>query len=248
MTSAIGVDIGGSGIKSAPVDTDRGKLLSERQRVTTPQPATPKAVTRATAELLTGRDEALPIGIGFPAVVIGGVTRTAANVDPGWIGVDAAAAFAEALGAPVSLANDADVAGLAEIRFGAGAHERGLVLFLTLGTGIGSALFLDGRLVPNTELGHIEVDGREAERDASAAVRERKKLSWSAWAARLDRYIDTVDRLLWPDLIILGGGVSKRAEKFVPLLTSRPRTIAATLQNDAGIIGAALLAVDASTE
>jgi polyphosphate glucokinase len=242
MSEVLGIDVGGTGIKAAMVDTERGTLLTDRVRVETPQPARPDAVAAATAALVDGLGGRGLTGIGFPAAVLAGVTMTAANVDKAWIDAPGQQLFTTALGRPVVLMNDADAAGLAEMRFGAGAGTHGVVLLLTLGTGIGSALFVDGQLVPNTELGHLEIRGKDAETRASAAVRERKGLSWTRWATRLDEYLDRVDALFWPDLVILGGGVSKHADRFVPLLTSRVRVVPATLQNEAGIVGAAVRA------
>ena len=240
----IGIDVGGTGIKAAEVDTAEGVLLTPRSRVLTPHPATPDAVATAAAALIEPLGRELPVGIGFPAAVRDGTTLTAANVDEGWIGMHAQALFGGALGRPVVVLNDADAAGLAEVRFGAGRGVAGVVLLLTLGTGIGSALFVDGRLVPNTELGHLELRGKDAEQRASASVRDEKRLSWKAWAARLDEYLTMVERLFYHDLIILGGGVSKDADRFLPLLTLRARVVAAALRNEAGIVGAALLAAE----
>ncbi len=245
---AIGVDVGGSGIKAAAVDTAEGKLVSERLRLPTPEPSTPDAVIEAIARLVrriesaTGR-HGLPVGVGFPAVILGGRTMTAGNVDPGWVEYPAQEHLERVLGRPVTLVNDADAAGLAEMRFGAGVGRRGVVLVLTLGTGTGSGLFVDGVLVPNTELGHMEIRGRDAERRSAAAARIRRGLSWKAWAADLDEHLNAIDRILWPDLIIIGGGVSKNADKFIPHLTCRPPVVPAMLRNEAGIVGAALFAV-----
>jgi polyphosphate glucokinase len=240
----IGVDVGGSGIKAGLVDLERGALIGARTRVPTPPGAAPEAVVAATAALVGPLPDTVPVGIGFPAAVRQGCTLTAANVDRAWIGLRAEELFSTALGRPVLLLNDADAAGLAEVRFGAGRGVPGVVLLLTLGTGIGSALFTDGRLVPNTELGHLELRGKDAETRAAASVRDAKRLSWKAWAARLDEYIDMVDRLFFPDLIILGGGVSKDADRFVPLLSARSRIVPATLRNEAGIVGAAMWAAE----
>jgi polyphosphate glucokinase len=240
MRGLIGVDIGGSGIKGALVEPRRGELKSERIRVATPQPASPDAVVAATAGLIEGLGvDAGPIGIGLPSPIVGGTAMMAANIDKSWVGVNAVAAFTEAVGRECVVLNDADAAGLAEVRFGAGKGVRGVVLLLTLGTGIGSALFVDGTLVPNTELGHIQIRGKDAERRASAGARERKGLSYRQWAPLLNEYLDRVDALIWPDLVILGGGASKRADRFLPLLDVRPPVVAATLLNEAGIIGAA---------
>ncbi|MEZ0284192.1 MAG: polyphosphate--glucose phosphotransferase [Thermoleophilia bacterium] len=243
MRGLIGVDIGGSGIKGATVDSRRGVLTSDRIRVATPQPAKPEAVVSATAALIAelGPDEG-PVGVGLPSPIVGGVAMAAANIHKSWIGVNAVEALSEAVGRPVVVLNDADAAGLAEVRFGAGKGVAGVVLMLTLGTGIGSALFVDGALVPNLELGHIEIRGRDAERRASAGARERKGLSYSQWAPLLNEYLDRIDQLIWPDLVILGGGVSKREDKFVPLLDVRPPVVPATLRNEAGIVGTAMRA------
>jgi polyphosphate glucokinase len=245
---AIGVDVGGSGIKVGAVDTATGQLVAPRIRVVTPQPSTPDAVVRSIARLVkraaAGLDPNTIVGVGVPCVVIDGVTKTAANIDPGWIGFDAGSALGKVLKRPVHVLNDADAAGLAEMRFGAGAGKDGVVLMLTLGTGVGSALFNDGRLVPNTELGHMEIRGRDAERRSAAAARTRRGLSWKAWTADLDEHLHAIDRILWPGLFILGGGVSKRADRFIPRLTVRPPVVPATLENDAGIVGAALAAAE----
>jgi polyphosphate glucokinase len=242
-TGLIGVDIGGSGIKAGLVDARRGELIGDRIRVETPQPAVPDAVVEATAGLVAalGRD-AGPVGIGLPSALVDGTAMTAANIDPSWIGVKAAERFSEAIGRPCVVLNDADAAGLAEIRFGAGKDVKGVVLMLTLGSGIGSALFHDGELVPNMELGHIEIRGKDAELRASAGARERHGLSVKEWAPLLDEYLNRVDQLVWPDLIILGGGISKRADRFLGLLNVRPPVVAATLLNQAGIVGAAVRA------
>ncbi|WP_432491451.1 polyphosphate--glucose phosphotransferase [Kineococcus auxinigenes] len=241
---ALGVDIGGSGIKAAPVDLSAGEFAAERVRLATPQPATPAAVAPVVAEVLAGFDAApdTPIGITFPAVVQHGITRTAANVDPSWIGTDAEALFSDALGRPVLVVNDADAAGYAETAFGAAKGVKGVVVVTTLGTGIGSALIVDGTLVPNTELGHLEIGGHDAEKKAADSARERHDLSWQQWAKRLQRYYSHLEDLLWPDLIVVGGGVSKKHEKFLPLLDLRTPIVPAALRNDAGIIGAASLA------
>ena len=240
---AIGVDIGGSGIKAAVVDVRTGELASERLRVPTPQPAVPEAVVAATVELIRQLGGPVrPVGIGIPGAVPHGIVSTAFNIDRSWIGVDGAALFEAALGRPCTILNDADAAGLAEMRFGAGAGRSGTVLMLTLGTGIGSALFVDGTLVPNTEFGHIEIRGKDGERRASAGARERKGLSYAKWAPLLNEYLQRIDALVWPDLIILGGGISKKADHFIPLLDVRPPVVAAALQNQAGIVGVALQA------
>ncbi|HWG93602.1 MAG TPA: ROK family protein [Mycobacteriales bacterium] len=243
MSTGFGVDVGGSGVKGAPVDLALGALAAERVRVPTPQPATPDAVVDVVAEVLerAGAPEGR-FGLTLPAVVTGGVARTAANIDPAWVGTDVAALVRERTGREAVVVNDADAAGLAEARYGAARGVDGVVLVLTLGTGIGSALVADGHLVPNTELGHLELDGADAESRAADSAREREDLSWEEWAARLQRYLEHVDGLLWPDVVVLGGGVSKKAHKWLPLLEVRPELRVAALRNDAGIVGAALLA------
>lgn len=238
----LGIDIGGSGIKGAPVDTEAGTLLAERHRMLTPSPATPEAVGATMAQLVKHFKWDGPIGCGFPAVVRDGRTLTASNVAPAWIGYDARALFEEVTACPVTVINDADAAGYAEMRFGAGREVGGVVLIVTLGTGIGTALFSDGHLVPNTELGHIEIKGKVAEKWTAASVREQEELSWNKWARRLNAYLTRMERYLWPDLIIVGGGISKKHEKFLPLLTLETPIIPAQMRNEAGIVGAALAA------
>jgi len=244
----IGVDVGGSGIKAAAVDLDTGELIGLRHRVPTPQPSTPAAVVASIARMVkkivsevTLGPDAL-VGVGFPAVVIDGVTRSAANVDPGWLGFDADRAMERVLKRPVHIVNDADAAGVAEMRFGAGIGERGTVFLITLGTGTGSALFYNGMLVPNLELGHMEIRGRDAERRSAAAARLRRGISWKAWASDLDEHLLAIEKLFSPRLFIIGGGVSKRADLYVPKLTVRARVVPAKLRNDAGIVGAAMAA------
>jgi polyphosphate glucokinase len=237
---AIGIDIGGSGIKGALVDVNAGESIGERLCVPTPQPARPGDVVAAAVGLVEELGPGLPVGIGVPGVVLGGIMMSAAHLDPAWIGLDARATFAGALGRDCAVLNDADAAGLAEMRFGAAAGHPGVVLVLTLGTGIGSALFAGGRLVPNTEFGHIEIRGKDGERRASAGARERRGLSYRAWAPLLNEYLNRVDALLWPELIILGGGISRQADRFLPLLDVRPPVVPAALENQAGIIGAAV--------
>ncbi|RBY97873.1 ROK family protein [Blastococcus sp. TF02-8] len=239
-----GVDIGGSGIKGCLVDLDEGRLIGERVRIETPQPSLPESVYGVVASIVDSFGWAGHVGVTFPGVMKAGVAHTAANVDKSWIGTDVDAGLEQRIPGSVQTLNDADAAGLAEMRYGAGRDRGGVVLMLTFGTGIGSALFVDGRLVPNTEFGHIQVDGEDGERRASAAAREREELSYPDWAARVDRYLDVLEAGLWPDLIIVGGGVSKKAQKWVPLLTTRTPVVPAELQNDAGIVGAALAAVE----
>ncbi len=238
---ALGVDIGGSGIKAAPVDLTTGRLLAERRKVETPQPSAPKAVAAVVAELTRSFSWPGPVGITFPGVVVDGTTRTAANVDRAWIGLDARTLLAGAIGLEVRMINDADAAGMAEIAFGAGKGVAGTVLMLTFGTGIGSALFTDGTLVPNTEFGHIQMHGADAEKRASEHAREAHGLSWEKWAGRVDEYLQHMEALLSPQLIIIGGGVSRKSDKFLPLLTGIQAPIVhAALHNDAGIVGAAM--------
>ena len=240
---SFGVDIGGSGIKGCTVDLAEGRLVGERIRVDTPQPSTPEAVYAVVADIVGAFGWTGEVGVTFPGVMKKGVAHTAANVDKSWIDTDIDADLERRLpGGPVQTLNDADAAGLAEMRYGAGRDRAGVVLLLTFGTGIGSALFVDGHLVPNTEFGHIEVDGEDGERRASAAAREREDLSYPAWAKRVDRFLDVLEGSVWPDLIIVGGGVSKKADKWVPLLSTRTPVVPAQLRNDAGIVGAALAA------
>jgi polyphosphate glucokinase len=241
---ALGIDIGGSGIKAAPVDVTTGKLLADRLKVDTPRPALPDQVADQVKELTTAFNWSGPVGITFPGVVIDGVTRTAANLDPAWIGLNTAEFLAKAVGNPVRVMNDADAAGVAEMTFGAGVGEQGTVLMLTFGTGIGSALFVKGILVPNTEFGHIEIRGRDAEERASERAKELHNLSWGKWAEHVDEYLQHIEAVLWPSLFMLGGGVSRQSEKWVPRLTGiRARIVPAALLNDAGIVGAAMAAV-----
>ena len=250
---AIGVDVGGSGIKAAAVDLDTGELISPRHRVPTPQPSAPAAVIAAiarmvkkiAAEVILAPE--VPVGVGFPAVVIDGVTKSAANVDPGWVDFDADRAMERVLGRPVHLVNDADAAGVAEMGFGAGVGQQGTVFLITLGTGTGSALFHNGMLVPNLELGHMEIRGRDAERRSAAAARLKRAISWKAWAADLDEHLLAIERLFSPRLFIIGGGVSKRSERFIPRLTVRAAVVPAKLLNDAGIVGAAIAAAETET-
>lgn len=241
----LGIDIGGTGIKGAPVDTLKGKLLAERFRIETPSPATPKAVIEVVHEIARHFSWKGPVGCTLPAVVKGGRVLTAANIDHGWLKVDAEALFAKRLKSEVLLMNDADAAGIAEMKFGNGKHERGLVIMVTLGTGIGSALFFRGELVPNSELGHLIIRGKDAEKRASNRVREERDLSWKKWSKHVDEYLDTLERLLWPDLFIIGGGVSKEAKKFFPKLSIKAPIVPAKFLNEAGIVGVALAAATA---
>ena len=245
----LGIDIGGSGIKGAPVDLSKGQFAKDRLRLENPKLSTPDAVVDLVVQIAehfaddTGDS---PIGVTLPAVVTNGVVRSAANIDRAWIGIDARKLLSERLGRPVTVVNDADAAGVGELHFGAAHNAGGLVLVTTLGTGIGSALLYDGVLVPNTELGHLEIDGHEAEHRASSSVKDDKNLSWQEWAERLQRYYSHVEDLLWPDLIVVGGGVSRKADKFLPLLHLRAPIVPAQLRNAAGIVGAAALAARAT--
>ena len=241
---ALGIDIGGSGIKSALVDIRTGHLVTERQRVVTPHPSSPDAVAEVVGKIVADLDWRGPVGATYPGVIQHGVARSAANVDPSWIGTDVDACFtAAAPGAEgVYVLNDADAAGIAEVRFGAAKDVPGVVILLTFGTGIGSALLMDGRLVPNTELGHLELDGHDAEKRAAASVRDENKMSYKDWAKRVERYMQHVERLFTPDLFVVGGGVSKDADKWVPRLELNTPVRAAQLLNDAGIVGAAIAA------
>ncbi|WP_323188091.1 polyphosphate--glucose phosphotransferase [Streptomyces sp. NBC_00237] len=241
--NVFGVDIGGSGIKGAPVDLERGDLAEPRHKVLTPHPATPDSVIEGVRDVVGNFGWSGPVGITFPGVVTDGITRTAANVDKGWVDLDAQSVLRERLGMPVTVLNDADAAGVAEMTFGAGAGRKGTVLLLTFGTGIGSALFLDGRLVPNTELGHLELHGHDAEKHASTKAKEDEDLSWDHWAKRVSKYLAHVEMLFSPSLFIIGGGVSRKAEKFLPLIEGiRAEIVPAQLQNNAGIVGAAMAA------
>ena len=239
----LGVDIGGTGIKAAPVDLTTGTLVADRVKLATPHPAEPDAVAAIVRDLVAGFGWTGPAGIAFPGVIRDGITRTAANLDPAWIGLPARALFGKATGLQVSLINDADAAGLAEMTFGAGAGRKGTVLMLTFGTGIGSALFIDGILVPNTEFGHIEIRGKDAETRASEHAKELHDLSWEKWAAKVDEYLAHMEALLSPGLFIVGGGISRKSDKFLPLLTGLTAPVVpAAMHNDAGIIGAAMAA------
>ncbi len=238
----LGIDIGGSGIKGAPVDVETGALAADRFKILTPEPATPEAVADVVVELVHHFGWQGPLGCTFPSVVRRGVVYTAANVDKSWIGVDGHDIFGKATGLPVTLLNDADAAGVAEMRFGAGKGRDGVVMLLTFGTGIGSALFTDGALVPNTEFGHLEFRGGEAEHYAAARLRKEDKLSWHEWGHRVDLYLQYIDRLFSPDLVIVGGGVSRKFDKFAQALSDVPNVVPAVLENEAGIVGAALVA------
>jgi polyphosphate glucokinase len=238
----LGIDIGGSGIKGAPVDVETGNFLVPRHRIPTPEPYKPQAMAKVVAEIAKHFDWQGTIGCGFPAALRGGVVLTAANIHKKWLGTNATTLFAEATGCPVSVFNDADAAGLAEMTFGAGRGRMGVVIIVTIGTGLGTALFTDGHLLPNAELGHIEIAGQDAELHASDAARKRDKLSWKRWGKQFNVYLSRLEFLFWPDLFILGGGVSKQYEHFAQYLKVQAEVVRAQLLNDAGIVGAALAA------
>ena len=246
---AIGIDVGGSGIKAAVVDVDDGRFVSERVRVATPSPATPDACIASIGRIVrrlakaSRLDPGTPVGVGLPGVTMDNTLKSAANIDPGWVDFPVVERMRKATGRPVSIVNDADAAGIAEMRFGVGKGQPGVVIFLTLGTGVGSGVFVDGTLVPNTEFGQMEIRGRAAERRSASAARVRRGLSWKAWSQDLDEHLNRIDGLMWPNLMIIGGGVSKNADKFIPRLTVRCPVVPAELRNDAGIIGAAIVAV-----
>lgn len=238
----LGIDVGGSGIKGAPVDTKTGKLLGERIRIKTPKEAEPQPVAEVVAEIAKSFKWKGPIGIGFPAPIKAGVAMMAANISEKWVGTNADDLFTKTTGCDCTMINDADAAGLAEMEFGAGKGQVGTVILITLGTGIGTAIFHRGNLLPNTEFGHLDMEGMDAEHRASAAVREREELSWKKYAKRLNKYLAAMEKLFWPDLIIVGGGISKQSEKYIPLLTIETPVVPAQFLNEAGIVGAALAA------
>ena len=238
----LGIDVGGSGIKGAPVDTDTGQLLAERVRIKTPKGAEPEPVGKVVAEIAQSFKWKGPIGIGFPAPIKAGVAMMAANVSENWVGTNADDLFTKITSCDCTMINDADAAGLAEMKFGAGRGQPGTVILLTLGTGIGTAIFYQGKLLPNTEFGHMEMKGEDAEWRASDAARQREDLSWKKYARRLNKYLAAMEKLFWPDLFIIGGGISKESEKYIPLLTIATPVVTAQLLNEAGIVGAALAA------
>ena len=239
--TGFGVDVGGSGVKGGVVDLETGELIGDRIKLLTPQPSTPEAVAETVAEIIRQAEWDGPVGITLPSVVTGGVARSAANIDKGWIGTDARALFSDALGGKrVTVLNDADAAGIAEDALGAGRDAKGVLILLTFGTGIGSAILHDGVLLPNTEFGHMEVHGKEAEHRAASSVKEKKDLSYKEWAAEVSRVLTRFEDLLWPDLFIAGGGISRKHEKWIPHLTNRTPVVPAALLNTAGIVGAAL--------
>lgn len=242
-TRGFGVDVGGSGIKGALVDLTTGQLIGERIKILTPQPSTPEAVAATVTKIVEQAEWTGPVGVTLPSVITGGVARTAANIDKSWIGTDARALFGGALGGrSVAVLNDADAAGLAEVRFGAAKDARGVVILLTFGTGIGSAVLHNGVLHPNTEIGHMEVDGKEAEHRAASSVKENQDLSYKQWAKEVSCVLARIEDLLWPHLFIAGGGISRKHEKWIPLLTNRTPVVPAELRNTAGIVGAAYAA------
>lgn len=237
---ALGIDIGGSGIKGAPVNIKTGELQGERLRIKTPKGAKPQPVADVVAEIARSFQWNGPIGIGFPAPIKRGIVMMAANVSQKWIGINADELLTSATGCSCKVGNDADVAGMAEMAFGAGKGEHGTVIMITLGTGIGTAIFYNGHLVPNTEFGHLQIKGMDAEHRASDAARQREDMSWKKYAKRLNTYLNEMEKLFWPNLFIIGGGISKQHEKFLPLLNLQTRITPAQFQNEAGIVGAAL--------
>jgi polyphosphate glucokinase len=249
---AIGIDFGGSGIKGAIVNVHTGQFVGDRIRIPTPQPSVPRDVIGVMDRLVHGLIDAheagemptMPVGVGIPSPTRNGITLTAANIDKAWIGFPAEKEMSLAIGRLVAIGNDADVAGLAEVRFGAGRYQRGTVIVLTIGTGIGSAIFIDGKMLPNTELGHLELNGHDAEERVAESARDRLDLNWREWASGFDDYLHMLERLFWPDVFILGGGASKRADSYMPYLTVKTPVVPATLRNNAGIVGGALIAHD----
>lgn len=250
MNNVLGIDIGGSGIKGAPVDLEAGDFVTDRLRIDTPSKSTPKNIAKVVGEIVDHFSETIgdgPIGLTIPAPVVHGVVTFMANLDRAWVGLDAEKFFEDKIGRPITIVNDADAAGLAEVHYGAAKGVNGLVILTTLGTGIGSALINNGVLVPNSELGHLEIDGHDAETRAASSAKDRHDLSYKEWAERLQRYYGFVEMLFSPDLFVVGGGVSKDHEKFMPLLKLRTPMVPAQLRNKAGIIGAAWLADDRLT-
>lgn len=238
----LGIDIGGSGIKGAPVNIKNGRILKERFRLETPEPSSPKAIAEAVVQVVKHFKWKGPVGCGFPGVIQRGFVRTAANVDKSWIDTNINKLLSDATGLPVYAINDADAAGLAEMKFGSGKDKKGVVLLLTVGTGIGTVLFSNGKLVPNLEMGHIELHGMDAEKQCSDAVRKDLDLTWEEWAKKFNEYLLAIHALLWPDLIILGGGASKKTDKFLDLLKVKAKIVPAKLLNEAGLVGAAIAA------
>ncbi|MEN8155915.1 MAG: ROK family protein [Bacteroidota bacterium] len=241
LKKILGIDIGGSGVKGAIVDTKKGELITERYRIPTPQPATPEAVAKVITKIAKHFKWNGPIGVGFPGVIQQGVARTAANVDDSWIDKNLNKLFSKETGCKVHVVNDADAAGMAEVKFGAGKGVKGTIILITVGTGLGTVIFTNGKLVPNLEFGHLILHGADAELYASDAARSRDNLDWDTWAGRFNEYLLRIEELVWPDRIIIGGGASKKGEKFFPHLTTRAKVVPATLKNEAGIVGAAMV-------
>jgi len=241
LKQILGIDIGGSGVKGAIVDTKKGQLLSERYRIPTPQPATPEAVAEVMKRITEHFKWEGPVGVGFPGVIQQGIARTAANVDKSWIDKDLNKLFSEATGCKVHVVNDADAAGMAEVKFGAGKGHKGTLMLITVGTGLGTVIFTNGKLVPNLEFGHLMLHGADAELYASDAARSKNNLDWNTWADQFNEYLLRVEELIWPDRIIIGGGASKKGDKFFPHLTTKAPVVPATLKNEAGIVGAAMV-------
>lgn len=246
MKHVLGIDIGGSGIKGAMVDLKKGKFATDRIRIDTPQPATPKAVIKTVNQIVKHFNYSGPLGVGIPSVVLNGVVKSAANIDNGWIGYPGQAEIAKATGCKTVLLNDADVAGVAEAKYGAGKGRKGAVMVFTLGTGVGSVMILDGKLIPNLELGHIYMRNMKVDAEDYMAnrIREDEDLSWKQWGKRLNEYFQYIEALFSPDLIIIGGGVSKQHEKFLHFIDVRAEVVPAQLRNEAGIVGAAVTAVE----
>jgi polyphosphate glucokinase len=244
----LGIDVGGSGIKGALVDTKNGELVTKRYRIPTPNPSTPKAVAKVFNAIIDHFEWKGPIGVGFPAPILNGYTKMAANVDDEWLNFSAEEYLSKKTGCVVTMINDADAAGLAEMKFGAGKGKKGIIMVITIGTGLGTVLFSNGCLVPNTELGHIEVRGKDAETRASDAARKRKTMSWKKWGQHFNEYLNTLEKLFWPDIFILGGGGSKNLKKFKKYLTVQAKVIPAEFLNEAGIVGAALAVLEKPLE
>lgn len=241
LKKILGIDIGGSGVKGAIVDTKKGELLTARYRIPTPQPATPEAVAEVIKKITRHFKWNGPVGVGYPGVIQHGVARTAANIDKSWIDKNLNKLFSKATGCPVHVVNDADAAGMAEMKFGAGRGKMGTLILITVGTGFGTVIFSDGKLVPNLELGHIILHGDDAELYATDAARKRDDLDWDTWAGRFNEYLLRIESLVWPDLIIIGGGASSKGDKFFPKLTTKAKVVPAKLMNEAGIVGAAMV-------
>jgi polyphosphate glucokinase len=241
LKKILGIDIGGSGVKGAIVNTKKGQLITERYRIPTPQPSTPDAVAGVIKQITDHFNWKGPVGVGFPGVIQQGIARTAANVDKNWIDKDLNKLFSKVTGCKVHVVNDADAAGMAEVKFGAGKGYKGTLMLITVGTGLGTVIFSNGKLVPNLEMGHILLHGADAELYATDAARKRNNLDWETWAKRFNEYLLRIEELVWPDKIIIGGGASKKGDKFFPYLTTKAEVVPATLMNEAGIVGAAMV-------